>query len=115
MKDTIQSLAEPFGALSLISLLTPARIVSIFAKTSWGASLSSEISLSTLLMKRTGLHCSAKLSRMLVSVWVITPSSASTKITTPSLPRSALLTSPVKEICPGVSLISHRYVSPSNS
>ncbi|HUT81479.1 MAG TPA: hypothetical protein VMZ29_09790 [Candidatus Bathyarchaeia archaeon] len=48
-------------------------------------------------MNKTGRHNSEPTERrMLVSVWVITPSRASTRIIAPSLPRRARLTSPVK-------------------
>ncbi len=67
------------------------------------------ISRSTLLINSDGRHHSDPTARLiLVTVWVIIPSNASTKIMAPSDPRNARETSPVKLICPGVSLISNK-------
>ncbi len=85
------------GATSLMTRFTSLIIPSNRSITSCGGNFNSRIRRSTLLMNNTGLHHSSPTDRrMLVSVCVITPSSASTSKTAPSLPLSARLTSPVK-------------------
>ncbi len=65
-------------------------------------------------MKRTGLTRSFSACRMTVSVWGMTPSTASTTRMTPSMALMALVTSPPKSTCPGVSMRLMRYSSASN-
>ena len=74
-----------------------------------GVTLSSLMSLSTLLMKRIGRTFSRIACLMTVSVCGMTPSTAHTSMSTPSMALMALVTSPPKSTCPGVSMRLIRY------
>ena len=61
-----------------------------------GVILSSFTSRSTLLMNRTGFTRSLSACRITVSVWGMIPSTASSRMITPSIARIARVTSPPK-------------------
>jgi len=80
-----------------------------------GESLSSLMSLSTLLMNRTGFTLSLRACLTTVSVWGMHPSTASATTTTPSTALMALVTSPPKSTWPGVSIRLMRKSFPFQS
>ncbi len=95
--------------MPLISLFTwSISLPSLFC-ISWRSTCNSLMSLSTLLIKSTGLTCSLRAWRSTVSVCGIVPSTASITITAPSTALIALVTSPPKSTCPGVSIRLIRY------
>ncbi len=65
-------------------------------------------------MYKTGLTLSSRAWRVTVSVWVIIPSTESETTTTPSIALRALVTLPVKSMCPGVSIMLITYSLPSS-
>ena len=69
-----------------------------------GVSCSSLINLSTLFMNKTGLTLSFRVCLRTVSVWGIIPSDAQHNTIAPSTALIALVTSPPKSMCPGVSI-----------
>ena len=80
---------------------------------SGSSSFSSLMRRSTLFTKSTGFTLSARACLRTVSVWGMTPSTAQTTRITPSTALIALVTSPPKSTCPGVSRRLIRYSSPS--
>ncbi len=100
----------PLISLLTLSITRPRRIC-----ISCSSTLSSLISRSTLLMKRTGTTCSFRACRSTVSVWGMVPSTASTTTTAPSTARIARVTSPPKSTWPGVSIMLIRYSWPPYS
>ena len=62
------------------------------------------MALSTLLMNSMGLTLSLRACLMTVSVWGMMPSTAQHRMYTPSSALMALVTSPPKSTCPGVSM-----------
>ena len=68
-----------------------------------------------MFTKSTGFTLSARACLRTVSVWGMTPSTAQTTRITPSTALIALVTSPPKSTCPGVSRRLIRYSSPSYS
>ncbi len=100
----------PLISLFTLSMTFPSLICIV-----WESTCSSFINRSTLLMNKTGVTFSFNACLRTVSVCGIAPSTASTTTTAPSTARIALVTSPPKSTCPGVSMRLIKYSSPSNS
>ena len=88
----------------MIFWLKAVMILENFSIIIWGVSCCSTMALSTLLMKSMGLSRSLSACLMTVSVWGMIPSTAQQRMYTPSSALIALVTSPPKSTCPGVSM-----------